>query len=197
MDSRLVRRWIIPLIALLLSGCSSSKHSAWQGPTSVQPVAYEPWGYHDLPGLTVKTKHYAIHSTIENKEFLDRLAQVMEGAYTQYQKVAPGVRTSDRPMDCFVFANRNEWAAFTREHTGEDSKVYLKINKGGYTVRDWHLRLVLGRMWGDEPVAYRSWAVHSKPGPAERELWRRLDVDLAETTLELYVGGLAAGMEPA
>jgi DNA-binding SARP family transcriptional activator len=67
----------------------------------------------------------------------------------------------------------------------------------GYTVRDWHLRLVLGRMWGDEPVAYRSWAVHPKPGPAERELWRRLDVDLAETTLELYVDGLAAGVQPA
>ena len=64
----------------------------------------------------------------------------------------------------------------------------------GYTVRDWHLRLVLGRMWGDEPVAYRSWAVHPRPGPAERELWRRLDVDLAESPLELYVEGLAGGV---
>jgi DNA-binding SARP family transcriptional activator len=64
----------------------------------------------------------------------------------------------------------------------------------GYTVRDWHLRLVLGRIWGDEPVAYRSWAVHPKPGPAERELWRRLDVELAETPLELYVEGLAGGV---
>ena len=157
MDSRLVRRWIIPLIALHLSGCSSSKHSAWQGPTSVQPVAYEPWGYHDLPGLTVKTKHYAIHSTIENKEFLDRLAQVMEGAYTQYQKVAPGVRTSDRPMDCFVFANRNEWAAFTREHTGEDSKVYLKINKGGYTVRDWFVAYFIGDINTYPVAAHEGW----------------------------------------
>jgi hypothetical protein len=62
----------------------------------------------------------------------------------------------------------------------------------GYTVRDWHLRLVLGRMWGDDPVAYRSWAVHPNPGPAERELWRRLDVELAETPIELYLEGLAA-----
>ncbi len=61
----------------------------------------------------------------------------------------------------------------------------------GYTVRDWHLRLVLGRMWGDEPVAYRSWAVHPRPGPAERELWRRLDVDLSESPLESYIEGLA------
>jgi SIR2-like domain len=61
----------------------------------------------------------------------------------------------------------------------------------GYTVRDWPLRLVLGRIWGDEPVAYRSWAVHAQPGPAERELWRRLDVDLTETPLDVYVQALA------
>jgi len=60
----------------------------------------------------------------------------------------------------------------------------------GYTVRDWNLRLVLGRMWGDDPVAYRSWAVHPSPGPSEHELWRRLDVDLVETPLEVYVKAL-------
>jgi DNA-binding SARP family transcriptional activator len=65
----------------------------------------------------------------------------------------------------------------------------------GYTVRDWHLRLVLGRIWGDDPVAYRSWAVHPRPGPAERELWRRLDVDLVETSVEVYVQALADAVE--
>ena len=29
----------------------------------------------------------------------------------------------------------------------------------GYTMRDWSLRVVLGRMWGEAPLAYRSWAV--------------------------------------
>jgi DNA-binding SARP family transcriptional activator len=68
----------------------------------------------------------------------------------------------------------------------------------GYTVRDWHLRLILGRIWGDEPVSYRSWAVHPKPGPAELELWRRLDVDLTETPLDVYVQALADTIgEPA
>jgi len=64
----------------------------------------------------------------------------------------------------------------------------------GYTVRDWSLRLVLGRIWGDDAVAYRSWAVHPSPGLAEHELWRRLDVDLAETPLEVYVKALAEGI---
>jgi DNA-binding SARP family transcriptional activator len=67
----------------------------------------------------------------------------------------------------------------------------------GYTVRDWTLRLVLGRIWGDEPPAYRSWAVHPRPGPAERELWRRLDVDLEEAPLEQYVDALAPLVEEA
>jgi len=59
-------------------------------------------------------------------------------------------------------------------------------------MRDWCLRLVLGRIWGDAPAAYRAWAVHPEPGPAERELWRRVDVELVEAALEPYIGALAA-----
>ena len=62
----------------------------------------------------------------------------------------------------------------------------------GYTMRDWCLRLVLGRIWGDAPAAYRAWAVHPAPGSSERELWRRVDVDLVESALEPYIGALAA-----
>jgi DNA-binding SARP family transcriptional activator len=64
----------------------------------------------------------------------------------------------------------------------------------GYTMRDWCLRLVLGRIWGDAPAAYRAWAVHPDPGPAERELWRRIDVELVEAALEPYVGAVAASV---
>ncbi len=62
----------------------------------------------------------------------------------------------------------------------------------GYTMRDWNLRVVLGRMWGEVPLSYRSWAVHETPGPAERELWRRVDVDLVEAQLGEYIAALAA-----
>lgn len=65
----------------------------------------------------------------------------------------------------------------------------------GYTVRDWTLRLVLGRIWGDEAGAYRSWAVHPRPGPAERELWRRLDVELDVVQLDRYVAELAPELD--
>ena len=67
----------------------------------------------------------------------------------------------------------------------------------GYTVRDWPLRLVLGRVWGDEPTAYRSWAIDPQPAPAERELWRRLDVELVEMPLDRYVRGLTDMIDAA
>ncbi len=67
----------------------------------------------------------------------------------------------------------------------------------GYTVRDWPLRLVLGRVWGDEPTAYRSWAVHPRPALAERELWGRLDVELVEMPLDRYVRNLTDVIDAA
>src|SRR5205814_637754 len=69
----------------------------------------------------------------------------------------------------------------------------------GYTMADWNLRVILHRLWGDQPLSYRSWAVQPQPRPLEREFWRRRDVDVYELPLEEYVEGLAqhAGLEPA
>ena len=69
----------------------------------------------------------------------------------------------------------------------------------GYTMADWNLRVILHRLWGEEPPAYRSWAVQPEPKPLEREFWRRRDVDVVEVDLEKYVAALGryAGIESA
>ncbi len=69
----------------------------------------------------------------------------------------------------------------------------------GYTMRDWNLRVVLNRLWGDNELRYRSWAVHSDPSPLEREFWRRRDVDVFDVPLVEYVTSLARclGLERA
>ncbi|HVP75976.1 MAG TPA: BTAD domain-containing putative transcriptional regulator [Gaiellaceae bacterium] len=61
----------------------------------------------------------------------------------------------------------------------------------GYGMRDWNLRLVLGRIWGSEGVSYRSWAVQPEAKPLERQFWRVRDVDLLEVPLDEYVAALA------
>jgi DNA-binding SARP family transcriptional activator len=61
----------------------------------------------------------------------------------------------------------------------------------GYTMADWTLRVVLNRLWSDQPLTYRSWAVQPEPMPLEREFWRRRDVEVHELPLEQYVSVLA------
>ena len=60
----------------------------------------------------------------------------------------------------------------------------------GYALRDWHLRLLLNRLWGDEKVGYRSWSVQPDASMLETEFWRRRDVDMFELGLDEYVTSL-------
>jgi DNA-binding SARP family transcriptional activator len=50
----------------------------------------------------------------------------------------------------------------------------------GYEMVDWNLRLVMHRVWGDRPLAYRSWALDPEPSALEQAFWRRFDVDVLE-----------------
>jgi len=61
----------------------------------------------------------------------------------------------------------------------------------GYTMADWNLRVILNRLWSDQPLSYRSWAVQPDAKPLEREFWRRRDVDVDELPLEQYIETLA------
>jgi DNA-binding SARP family transcriptional activator len=61
----------------------------------------------------------------------------------------------------------------------------------GYTMADWNLRVILHRLWGDEPLRYRSWAVQPEPKALECEFWRRRDVDVVELSFEQYTETLA------
>jgi hypothetical protein len=61
----------------------------------------------------------------------------------------------------------------------------------GYEMRNWHLRIVLNRLWENRTLRYRSWAVLRNPVSLERELWRRRDVEVLEVPPEEYVSWLA------
>jgi DNA-binding SARP family transcriptional activator len=54
----------------------------------------------------------------------------------------------------------------------------------GYGVLDWSLRVFLHRLWPDEQVSYRSWALAAAPVGIERQFWRRHNVDLLPAPLE-------------
>jgi DNA-binding SARP family transcriptional activator len=65
----------------------------------------------------------------------------------------------------------------------------------GYEMVDWNLRLVMHRVWGDRPLAYRSWALDPEPTALEQAFWRRFDVDVLDVDPDDYVGLLERRLE--
>ena len=67
----------------------------------------------------------------------------------------------------------------------------------GYEMADWNLRLILNRLWGQRPIAYRSWAIQSSPSPLARAFWQRYDVTPLDVEPEAYVELLERRLEAA
>ena len=57
----------------------------------------------------------------------------------------------------------------------------------GYGLRDWNLRVILHRIWGEQKLTYRSWAIQRDPEPLDQEFWHKRDVDILNIRLEDYV----------
>jgi DNA-binding SARP family transcriptional activator len=115
-------------------------------------------------------------------------------------------RSSDREWESFVVTEDDYIDYLAHADIASIVPVALaaKLRRShflflGYTMADWNLRVVLNRLWGNEPLSYRSWAVQAQPMALEREFWRRRDVDVYELPLESYVAALAhhVGVEPA
>jgi DNA-binding SARP family transcriptional activator len=57
----------------------------------------------------------------------------------------------------------------------------------GYELEEWSLRVFLRRLWGEERLAYRSWAVGSATDQEAAEYWRRRGVDPIDDALDPFV----------
>jgi DNA-binding SARP family transcriptional activator len=62
----------------------------------------------------------------------------------------------------------------------------------GYALDEWHLRVFLHRVWGDQQAAYRSWAIQPNPGQMTRQYWRHRNVDIFDLPLTEYTTHVAA-----
>jgi hypothetical protein len=67
----------------------------------------------------------------------------------------------------------------------------------GYALAGWSFRVFLHRVWRDERVRYRSWAVHPAVNSLEREFWRQRGIDVLDVPVETYLDGLRTRLEQA
>ena len=85
------------------------------------------------------------------------LTQVMEGAYAQYLQLVPAITLSNRPMDCYIFFERREFNDYTIDSTGKDSKIYLQIRRGGYSLGDRYVSYYIGTNGTASVAAHEGW----------------------------------------
>jgi hypothetical protein len=148
----------LALLAItLLSGCGQRHLGSWTGPSAPAPLTESPWSFGESRGRIIRSRHYELHTTIEDEAFAATLAQVLEGAHRQYQMLTPSVPETREPMKCYVFNRRAEWAAFTSQQTGPASAVYLQITRGGYTIRDWFVAYYIGQAATCSVTAHEGW----------------------------------------
>jgi hypothetical protein len=125
-----------------LFGCSPS--SSTRAPASPALVDFQRLSIDGSEGTRVVSAHYRIYSTLTDAHELQRVANVLEGARAEYRQLAPEVPEVPGFMECYVFQTRQQWAEFTRQHTGADASIYLRVNRGGYTVGDWFVAYWIG-----------------------------------------------------
>lgn len=132
------------LLWILLAGCAANPAEPAAGPNNPSAVHVGPWDPRYPRSHCITTAHYRIYTDVTDGDAMDQFGQLMEGAFDQYQRLCPGITLSPRPLDCFIFSRREQWAQFTAQHTGQDAAIYLKIDRGGYTVNDWFVAFWIG-----------------------------------------------------
>ncbi|HEY2585101.1 MAG TPA: hypothetical protein VGI81_04990 [Tepidisphaeraceae bacterium] len=148
---------LLLLLLLALSGCGHAEAPLARGPSRPALVRLEKLSIQGSAGTRIDSPHYTIYSTIPDPLSLQRVADVMEGALAEYRTLAPDVPLTKRPMECYLFDTRQQWAAFTKAHTGEDAAIYLRVNRGGYTVGDWYVAYWIGDIATYSVAAHEGW----------------------------------------
>src|SRR5919204_234323 len=57
----------------------------------------------------------------------------------------------------------------------------------GYSLRDFNLNVILRRLWGEQKLSYKSWAVQLNPSLLDQEIARTRGIDIVDVKLDEYV----------
>jgi hypothetical protein len=119
-------------------------------------------------------------------------------------KLHGAINRANEERDSFVITEDDYIDYLTRTDISNLVPVTLaaKLRKShflflGYSLRDWNLRVILHRIWGEQKLSWRSWAVQRNPSALEREIWKARGVDVFDVRLEDYVAGLTEKLQPA
>ena len=130
------------------------------------------------------------------------------GDRTVILKLHGAVDRSNPEGDSYVITEDDYIEYLTRSDISRQIPVTLKQRMSdshflflGYSLRDWNLRVILHRIWGEQSLAVKSWAIQrEEPNPklseVEQRLWTdRGDVDVLYVPLDEYVSRLQQAID--
>lgn len=98
-------------------------------------VTREPWRFSSYPGYLISTPNYRIHTTIAYERFLDRLPTFMESTLDRYRTALAPLPPPRNPLQTFIFRDRRQWSAKTRQLLPDQASTFQNLGRGGYTTR--------------------------------------------------------------
>ena len=148
-------------------------------PPNGEPVVIEQPNDYDPLRLEERTVILKLHGAVDREDAKRDSYVITEDDYIQY---------------LLAYGDTSLGIPKTLGAAMEDSHFLFL----GYSMRDWNLRVILNRIWGEQPLDLKSWSVqkaHEDPNQnqIEQTLWRiRGDVDLIQVDLAEYVANLRA-----
>lgn len=140
------------------------------------------WPHEDEPRLIEKPNEYT---------------DIDVSRRTVILKIHGAIDRTEPERDSYVITEDHYIDYLTRTDISNLVPVLLaaKLRKShflflGYSMRDWNLRVILHRIWGEQRLSYRSWAIQLEPEPIEQEFWNKRGVDIMRVSLEDYVENL-------
>lgn len=139
------------LALFALAACAPSKQTTSPTPTTTNTYApapdapansgpivesVEPWTYNGRPGRIIRTAHYRVFTTQPDTVLNDRVPLFIEDALTEYRsslsKPGQPLPEPELKLDTYILRTRADWTLLTRQLTGEQAELYLRIPRGGY-----------------------------------------------------------------
>ena len=109
-------------------------------------------------------------------------------------KIHGTVDRDDSEQDSYVITEDHYIEYLTRTDISNlmPSALVAKLKKShflflGYSLRDWNLRAILRRIWDEQKLNCKSWAIQLNPDSLDEEFWTDRDVDIFNIRLEEYI----------
>ena len=115
------------------------------------------WDNPDTPGLIIQTAHYRIYTTLLDPLMLRQVPGYVESAYKSYESQLPRPVVMGQLMDMYLFDTRQQWEMFTKAFTGNESALYLRIQKGAYVTKGTCVAYNIGRKQTFSVIGHEGW----------------------------------------